>query len=155
MTPLLPARDHDEAERAISSQPDPILAKPARHRPDTTGTRRVGTSHRKQIEDAQRENRADAAASRALASELRAAGLSVSDTARVLGVFPRARLAARELTYPAGISRVVGSGASGWLDVPILPHRDLAAGCVGLLVGQLHSHFQNAVSVAEIGRAHV
>ena len=47
---------------------------------------REGTSHRKQIEDAQQENRAAAAASRALASELRAAGLSVSDTARVLGV---------------------------------------------------------------------
>jgi predicted transcriptional regulator len=41
---------------------------------------------RKQIERAQRENRQAAAASRALVSELRAAGLSVSDTAAVLGV---------------------------------------------------------------------
>lgn len=41
---------------------------------------------RKQIEHAQQETRAAAAASRAIASELRAAGLSVSDTAKVLGV---------------------------------------------------------------------
>ena len=44
------------------------------------------TAVRRQVERAQRGNREAAAASRALAHDLRAAGLSVSDTASVLGV---------------------------------------------------------------------
>jgi hypothetical protein len=53
---------------------------------DLGGLEAKAVGVRKQIQDAQQENRAAAAASRALASELRAAGLSVSDTARVLGI---------------------------------------------------------------------
>jgi hypothetical protein len=55
-------------------------------KPDLGGLEAKAADVRKQIEHAQRENRQAAAASRALASELRAAGLSVSDTAAVLGV---------------------------------------------------------------------
>ncbi len=54
--------------------------------PDLGGLEAKAADVRKQIEHAQRENRRAAAASRALASELREAGLSVSDTAAVLGV---------------------------------------------------------------------
>jgi hypothetical protein len=54
--------------------------------PDLGGLEAKAADVRKQIERAQRENRQAAAASRALAGELRAAGLSVSDTATVLGV---------------------------------------------------------------------
>ncbi len=54
--------------------------------PDLGGLEAKAADVRKQIEHAQRENRQAAAASRALASELREAGLSVSDTAAVLGV---------------------------------------------------------------------
>jgi hypothetical protein len=54
--------------------------------PDLGGLEAEASDVRKQIERAQRENRQAAAASRALASELRAAGLSVSDTAAILGV---------------------------------------------------------------------
>jgi hypothetical protein len=54
--------------------------------PDLGGLEAKVANVRKQIDQAQRENRQAAAASRALASELRAAGLSVSDTAAVLGV---------------------------------------------------------------------
>jgi hypothetical protein len=54
--------------------------------PDLGGLEAKAADVRKQIEQAQRENRQAAAASRALAGELRAAGLSVSDTATVLGV---------------------------------------------------------------------
>jgi predicted XRE-type DNA-binding protein len=55
-------------------------------KPDLGGLEAKAADVRKQIEQAQRENREAAAASRALAGELRAAGLSVSDTAAVLGV---------------------------------------------------------------------
>lgn len=54
--------------------------------PDLGGLEAKAADVRMQIERAQRESRQAAAASRALASELRAAGLSVSDTAAVLGV---------------------------------------------------------------------
>lgn len=54
--------------------------------PDLGGLEAKASDVRKQIERAQRENRQAAAASRALVSELRAAGLSVSDTAAILGV---------------------------------------------------------------------
>jgi hypothetical protein len=54
--------------------------------PDLGGLEAKVSHVRRQIERAQRENRQAAAASRALASELRAAGLSVSDTAAILGV---------------------------------------------------------------------
>jgi hypothetical protein len=54
--------------------------------PDLGGLEAKAADVREQIEQAQRENRQAAAASRALAGELRAAGLSVSDTATVLGV---------------------------------------------------------------------
>jgi hypothetical protein len=54
--------------------------------PDLGGLEAKAADVRQQIEHAQRENRQAAAASRALASELRAAGLSVSDTAAVMGV---------------------------------------------------------------------
>src|SRR5260370_38671365 len=48
---------------------------------------------------------------------------------------------------PAGISRAARPGASGWLDVLILPDRDLPAGPVSFLVGQLDRHFEDAVAV--------
>ena len=54
--------------------------------PDLGGLEAKAADVRKQIERAQRENRQAAVASRALVSELRAAGLSVSDTTAVLGV---------------------------------------------------------------------
>jgi hypothetical protein len=53
---------------------------------DLGGLEAKAAAVRMQIEGAQRQNRAAAVASRALVGELRAAGLSVSDTAKVLGV---------------------------------------------------------------------
>jgi hypothetical protein len=53
---------------------------------DLGGLEAKAAAVRRQIEGAQRQNRAAAVASRALVGELRAAGLSVSDTAKVLGV---------------------------------------------------------------------
>lgn len=53
---------------------------------DLNGLEAKAADVRQQIESAQLESRQAAVASRALANELRAAGLSVSDTAKVLGV---------------------------------------------------------------------
>jgi len=53
---------------------------------DLGGLEAKAAEVRKQVEHAQQESRAAAAASRALASALRKEGLSVSDTAKVLGI---------------------------------------------------------------------
>jgi hypothetical protein len=55
-------------------------------RPDLGGLENKAASVREWVERIQRETQESAAASRALARDLRAAGLSVSDTAAILGV---------------------------------------------------------------------